>query len=98
MHVIDGWMGLMGSTERGQATASHPSNTNPQHNQWNLDENGARRFFQGRNREEREILHEEHHDLEARMSAFLWLRPFLCLYVCLYLCAPSQPATQATRA
>lgn len=29
--------------------------------QWNLDENGRRRFFQGRNREERDITHDEHH-------------------------------------
>ena len=29
--------------------------------QWNLDENGRRRFFQGRNREERDIAHDEHH-------------------------------------
>jgi hypothetical protein len=29
--------------------------------QWSLDQDGRRRFFQGRNREERDIEHDEHH-------------------------------------
>merc|ERR1719502_2162889 len=28
---------------------------------WNLDSEGKKRFFQGRNREERDIRHDEHH-------------------------------------
>jgi hypothetical protein len=43
----------------------------PVPNQWNLDENGRRRFFQGRNREEREIVHEDHHDLEVSVCDVL---------------------------
>ncbi|GAB5032688.1 rab7 family, partial [Nannochloropsis oceanica] len=36
---------------------------------WNLDEEGRRRFFQGRNREEREILHDDHHaELEVLLQ------------------------------
>jgi len=36
---------------------------------WNLDEEGRRRFFQGRNREERVILHDDHHaELEVLLQ------------------------------
>jgi len=48
--------------------------------QWNLDELGRRRFFQGRNREERDIVHDDNQpSLEVRASPFLPTKSTLCL-------------------
>jgi thiol-disulfide isomerase/thioredoxin len=34
-------------------------------NKWQVDENGLRRNYEGRNLEQRDLVHDEHHDLEA---------------------------------
>lgn len=37
-------------------------------NKWQVDENGIRRSYEGRNNEQRELEHDTHHDLEALLS------------------------------